>query len=325
MAAHALPSFVAGPENRLIAATIDRLLSSPASRRFTSHVLVLFGPAGVGKTHLARGLVEHWQREFGNDCALYTTAADFRREFVAAIESNTVEAFRERIRSYRMLAIDDLHRLPSKDYLSDELRYTLDAFEESGGTLIVTTDRPADSLGNLSADVRSRLAAGLQLQLAPPGKAARMRIIRHASAALGQPLPEDAASRLADSVHGTATEVFGALYEFCASPPAATNSIRAPRQPTLREILPVVARYTNISQKLLKSGTRKQSVVFARSVAIYLARELTDLSYEQIGRALGGRDHTTIMHNYQKIDADRLQNQTTQKTLDDLRRILLSR
>jgi chromosomal replication initiator protein len=323
--AHALPSFVAGPENQLVAAAMNRLLSSPSSRRFTPHVLALFGPTGVGKTHLARGLVQHLQREFGDDCAYYTTAADFRRELGAAMDSKTVEAFRERIRSYRMLAIDDLHRLPSTDYLSHELRYTLDAFEDSNGTLIVTTDRPADSLGNVSADVRSRLSAGLQLQLAPPGKAARVRIIRHTSAAIGQPLTEDTVSRLADNVHGTAPEVFGALFEFYAAPPTATNITHAPRQPMLREILPVVARYTQISQKLLKSASRKQSVVFARSVAIYLARELTTLSYEQIGHSLGGRDHTTIMHNYQKIDADRLKNPNTEKTLNDLRRILLSR
>jgi chromosomal replication initiator protein len=245
---------------------MNRLLASPASRRFTPHVLALFGPTGVGKTHLARGLVQHMQREFGDDCAYYTTAADFRREFGAAMESNTVETFRDRIRNYRMLAIDDLHRLPSTDYLSHELRYTLDAFEESHGTLIVTTDRPADSLGNVSPDVRSRISAGLQLQLAPPGKAARVRIIRHASTALGQPLSEDAVSRLADNVHGTAPEVFGALFEFCASPPTTTNAPRSPGQPTLREILPVVARYTQISQKLLKGPSRKQSVVFARSV-----------------------------------------------------------
>jgi chromosomal replication initiator protein len=324
-AAHALPSFVAGPENRLVAATVGRMLSASSAPRSAPHLFTLFGPTGVGKTHLARGLVQHWQREFGNDCAHYTTAADFRRDLTSAIDANEVEAFRERIRGHRMLAIDDLHRLQASDYLSHELRYTLDAYEESGATLIVTTNRPADSLGNVSPEVRSRLASGLQLQLAAPGKAARVRIIRHASAAMGRPLPDETANQLADSAHGAAPEVFGALFEYWAMPSDAVNTAGKAMSPTLREILPVVARYTNISQKLLKSASRKQSVVFARSVAIYLARELTTASYEHIGRALGGRDHTTIMHNYQKIDSDRLQNPATQETLNELRRILLSR
>lgn len=322
--AKALSAFVAGPENRIVAATVNRLLKGESSPRYMPQLLVLFGPTGVGKTHLARGLVQHWQREFGDDSAHYTTAADLRRELLAAIDANAVEAFRGRIREYRMLAIDDLHRLPSSDYLSHELRSTLDAYEESAGTLIVTTNRPAESLGNVSADVRGRLAAGLQLQLAAPGKAARVRIIRHASAAMGRPLPEETANQLADDVHGTAPDMFGKLFELWAAPPNSTNGARTSRRPTIREILPVVARYTNVPQKLLRSASRKQSIVFARSLAVYLARELTTASYEQIGRALGGRDHTTIMHNYQKIDADRLQNPATQETLNELRRILIS-
>jgi chromosomal replication initiator protein len=90
----------------------------------------------------------------------------------------------------------------------------------------------------------------------------------------------------------------------------------------MAEIIALVARCQSLPQKALKSASRKQSVVFARALAIFLARELTDMSYEQIGQALGRRDHTTIMHNYQKIDRDRLQNPATQQTLDKLSRLL---
>lgn len=338
----ALPSFVAGPENRLVAATLNRLLTSVAAtptvdtaREFAPRVIALFGPSSVGKTHLARGLVEHWQKQFGNDSAHYTTAADFRREFTEAIDTNRVVDFRNECRGRRLLAIDDLHRLPNTDFLMQELRYTLDAFEENHGIIVVTSHRPADTLSNLPPDIQSRLACGLSLQLAPPSSAARVRIIRHASTALGRELSDDAANRLADGVTGSATQVFGALFDLWSTPPvngahdahqtAQLLTARTPRRPTLQEIVAVVAKYTNIPQKQLKSGSRKQSIVFARAIAVYLARELAAESYDQIGRALGGRDHTTIMHNYKKIDRELTRDLATQEAVADLRRILLSR
>jgi chromosomal replication initiator protein len=129
--------------------------------------------------------------------------------------------------------------------------------------------------------------------------------------------------------------VFGALFHLWAAPnaPAASDVLRADallatissRQPTLQQIISVVAKYTNVPQKLLKSGSRRQSIVSARAIAVYLARELTDASYDQIGRALGGRDHTTIMHNYQKIDRALARDVATQDAVADLRRILSSR
>jgi chromosomal replication initiator protein len=187
----------------------------------------------------------------------------------------------------------------------------------------------------LPADIRSRLASGLSLQLAPPGNAARIRIIRYASAALGRELSEEAASSLAEAGHGTATQLFGALFDVCATEAATTGSdatrahrsfaARAAQRPTVLEIIAVVAKYTNVPQRQLKSGSRRQSIVFARAIAIYLARELSGAGYDQIGRALGGRDHTTIMHNYRKIIRELACDITTQETVSDLRRILLSR
>ncbi len=334
----ALPSYVAGPENRLVAATFNRLLSNNSNdttHAFAPHVLALFGHSGVGKTHLALGLVRHWQHAFGVDAAQYTTAADFRRLITDAIDTNSVGEFRRQCRTRQLLVIDDIHRLSSDDYLLHELRYTLDAYEENNGLIVVTSHRPADTLANLPPDIRSRLASGLTLQLAPPGSAARTRIIRHASSALGRALSDDAAHRLADGVNGTVNDMLGALFELCAAPQTTARNdaartehllaARAARRPTLQEILAVVAKYTNVPQKQLKSGSRKQSIVSARAIVVYLARELAAASYDQIGRILGGRDHTTIMHNYKKVDRELARDVATQEAVADLRRILMSR
>jgi chromosomal replication initiator protein len=337
----ALPSFVAGPENRLAAGAFRELLSAgcgrPAedarARRLAPAVVALFGPGGTGKTHLAHGLVRYWQGQHGAAAAEYMPAGDFRRQLAAAIRDNAIVEFRRRVRQRMLLALDDLQQLPNDEYLLQELRYTFDSLEESAGTLLVTSNRPASTLANLPADVRSRLSAGLMVQLAPPGLAARLRIIRQLSSSLGRPLEESAARQLAAGVTGTASDLIGALFEFFRSPSVNGRSDAAhaeqlvaarQRRPALRDIVAAVARHTRVPQKQLKSDSRKRSIVFARAVAVYLARELAAASYHDIGRALGGRDHTTIMHNYRVIDHQRLRDAATQQTLEELRRILIS-
>lgn len=337
-----LPAFVAGPENRLVAGAIGRLMQStlPAavqspSGRLAPVVLTFFGTSGTGKTHLARGLVNYWREQRGAESAEYVTAAEFRHYFNDAIRQRAELEFRDKFRGPELLAIDDLHQLPADHHILQELRYTLDDYEERGGTVVVTSAQPITSLPNIRPDIRSRLASGLVLQLAPPGNAARVRIIRHASSAVGHPLSEEAVNRLARGVSGTANHVFGAVFELCAAADATSSSdairaerllaVRVARRPTLREIIAVVARHQGMPQSILKSSSRRQSIVTARGIVVYLARELAAASYDQIGRALGGRDHTTIIHNYRKIDRQRQNDPQTQETLEDLRRILLSR
>ncbi len=332
--------FIAGAENRFVAATINRLMRFVSTRSDASiagvelKLLVLFGPSGTGKTHLALGLVRYWNEQCGAQTATYLTAADFYRQYIDAIKQNTVAEFRRTIRECDLLAIDDLHQLPNKEYVSRELRFALDAYVESGGTLVVTSRRAPTTLPNISADVRSRLTSGLMLQLARPGGAARMQIIRRASETLGRPLSDQTVNQLARNVGGTANDLFGALFEYCAASTERPNgeaggieptlATRFMRQPKLREIIAVVARYFGVPQSQLKSHSRRQSIVAARAIAIYLSRELAGVSYEQIGHALGGRDHTTIIHNYRKIERARSNDPVVQESLDELRRIICS-
>jgi chromosomal replication initiator protein len=298
-------------------------------------LLALFGQSGTGKTHLSRGLVRHWQRVRGADCAVYVTASDFRRQFAAAMGNDSLLEFRCRFRAPELLAIDDLHQLPSNKHLWQELRYTLDDHEEQGGYVVATSDRPPSTLSNIPPDLRSRLASGLTLQLAAPGDAARARIVRQVSAAIGRSLSDDVAQRIASGVRGTASDLIGAMFELWTAVSAGDLSdatraerllaARGLRRPGLREIIAVVAKYCGQSQKILRSSSRKQSTVFARGLAAYLARELGGATYDEIGRALGGRDHTTIMHSHNKIDSDRQRDPAIQETIDGLRRILMTR
>ena len=314
--------FVAGEENRLVANTINCFLR-PVSSPDTPKLLALCGASGTGKTHLAQGLVHHWHAQRGAKSALYLTAGDFYRQLLDAIKRDTVVEFRRALRDRELLAIDDLQELSDHAYVSQELRYTLDVMAESGSTIVVTSRRPAYTLANLTPDVRSRLAAGLMLQLAAPGNAARVRIIRRASESLGRPVSGETANRVAESLPGTANDLFGAVFELCAAPNIdQLLAARVARQPQLREIFAAVARYFKLPQAQLKSHSRRKSLVTARAIAIYLARKLTGASYEEIGRALGGRDHTTIIHNNRKIERDRFREPIIQEAIEELSRTL---
>ncbi|MGD9635113.1 MAG: DnaA/Hda family protein [Pirellulales bacterium] len=306
----ALESFVAGPENRVTASAINRLLEAQGAPLCS--LLAICGASGTGKTHLARGLVHSWQERFGANAATYLTAADFRHALADAVRHESVGEFRGRLREHRLLVLDDIDRLPRDEYVQQELRFTIDAFAEADAMLVVTSKKPLSVVRELSPDVRSRLAAGLELRLAAPEEAARTELVRHTSAALGRPLSPVAAASFAAGIGGTANELFGALLEFNARFTADGDgrqlaavdeflAVRSARKPAMNEILQVVARYYRVSQKVLKSSTRRQSAVVARAMAIYLARELAELSYQRIGQALGGRDHTTVMHNYRKV------------------------
>jgi chromosomal replication initiator protein len=174
----------------------------------------------------------------------------------------------------------------------------------------------------------------LVLQLAAPAAAARTQLLRQAAAAMGQRLPDDAAARLVDCRHGTASDLLAALLEWmtrCATSEGAgptdadVISSLVDRRTSLHQIIAVVARYYQLPQKRLKSASRQQSAVLARATVVYLARELADASYDEIGRALGGRDHSTIIHNFRTIDRRRQRDWQIQETLDELRRILISR
>ncbi len=317
-----LPAFVAGPENRLVAGAIDRLLqATPAApeasgpKPAATSPIVLVGPSGTGKSHLAFGLVRHWQSRYGDQSALYTTAADFRHRLYDAIKRQAELEFRAEMRGCQLLAIDDLHHLPADDHVLQELRYTIDDYDDQGAVIVITSTEPISALPNLPSDLRSRLACGLLLHLAPPGDAARIRILRHAVRSLGRSISDETSERLAHGIEGTANNLFKALFELSNSPNDtqcdyerhATQLLaaRAARRPTLREIISVVARHQNVRQAQLKSSSRRQSIVYARALVVFLAHELTAARYDEIGRALGGRDHTTIIHNYRKIAEER--------------------
>lgn len=314
-------AFVAGTENRLAVAALQRVLQGDLSldESLWLNPLILTGPSGVGKSHLARGIIRYWTQLAGGEAVAYFTAIDFARQLHAARNDRQLEFFRALLASLRLLVVEDLQKLPQRTFVQRELRETIDTLVEAGGLVILT----ARDLVQLEAGLRDRLLGGLGVRLCPPGTEARRELLRQASAVRGMRLSDDQLRQLADRIDASALQLHRALIELDCQATENVDLDEARVRPLqLKQIIAVVARYYSLTQAALLSPARRKSLVHARGVVVYLARLLTELSYSQIGQSLGRRDHSTIMHAHQSTLRLAATDATTQGDLDQLRRIL---
>lgn len=320
-----LPAFVVGPENLLVVPPLEELLRgsdlAAAARLFNPFVLV--GAAGSGKSQLARAIVRHWSDQLGASCVAFFTAADFGREFQSATAESRLAAWRHTIRGLRVLVIEDIGRLRINAPIQQELRSTLDAVVDSGGMVVVTSQREPIALTQLDAGLRDRLVAGLTVRLQRPGLAARQTIVRLAAGAKRAALADEQLSRLAAREVAAPAALIGAVAEICSAATAAEiAAVSAEHAPSLKQIIAVAARYFGVTQSALTGPSRRSSLVYARNIVVHLARRLTRLSYADIGRALGGRDHTTAMHADRRLAEQLARDPATQEAIEELDRLL---
>jgi chromosomal replication initiator protein len=327
-----LGCFVAGSENRIPVLVLEKLLTGEAdfSTQEWANPLVLIGPTGSGKSLLARGIARRWLPILGPDQVAYFTAIDWVRSFAAAREDHELPEFRSRLAGLQLLVIEDLHKLPAKLAVQHALRDVLDQLAESGTEILCTSQvAPSAQLG-LEAGLCDRLMAGLLLWLNHPGTAARLELLRLAAVERGTKIDNRELRTLAENTAGPASQLMRALRELEVAPLVGSNpgSQRvahfSKEYVAAKEIVAVVARYFGVTQAALRGPARRKSLVFARSVAVYLIRTLTHASYSQIGKELGRRDHSTIMHSMESIQLAVATDPATKHAVEELRRIALA-
>jgi len=296
--------FLAGPENRLASVVVDSFLGGD-SVLYSPGVFV--GPPGSGKSHLATGLVGLWRQRFGPRSAVYVPAVDFAREWTDAIEAQATEEFHGRYRRCELVAIDDVEVLASKPAAQQELLHTIDAVAASGGRIVLTCTKPPGRIAGLLPALESRMAGGLLVPLALPSPATRLAAVGRFAQARGIDLPGEAAVLLADGLPGPLSALWAAVLHLEVSARLDRGKIaeasvrkylaeRSGPEPSLRDIAAATARHFSIRLAHLRSASRRHVVVVARDVAMYLARNLTEKSFDQIGRYFNGRDHSTVSH-----------------------------
>ncbi len=318
--------FLAGPENELVEAAVSAVLDGPSSRY---NPLLFHGPTGTGKSHLTRGVAAAWRSR--RQRVEYITAKDFARGLVEAHEAQAVDDWRERFRTADLLAIEALELLARHPAAQQEMIATLDVLLRDGGQVVATANVPPEQLRDLLPGLRSRLSSGLSVPLCPPGPATRMALLERIAARGEVPLDPSAAQLLADGLTGTVPEVIGALRQLELQAYVDGERIRLPAAkrflaelggaaPSLGEIAMATARHFSVARSDMRSPSRVRAVVTARDVAMYLSRQLTGKSLQQIGRYYGGRDHTTVLHGCRKIEQLVQQDPTIRDTVESLQK-----
>ncbi|MBX9789888.1 MAG: hypothetical protein K2Y37_13305 [Pirellulales bacterium] len=341
--------FVAGPENRVAAAAALQLLAAEQAAATeaqpTFSLLVLCGQSGVGKSHLATGLAAEYRRRTAaerSDDVIVLAAADFARQYADAIDTQSTSELTSRWRSARLLVIEDVQEIVERPWAQLELARTLDAVELAGGQVVVTARNLPGELG-LHPTLAGRLLAGLVVRIAPPAPAAREQLTAQFAKRHGLVLSEGDVARLAAGIAGTARDLSAAVARLAVlrrercerrvptaseSRETVSSAVRVViaafgRQsaPTLEAIASASARHFTLRPAQVRGLSRRRHVALARAVAMYVARERTTQSLEKIGRFFGGRDHTTVLHAWRKIQRQREADPRVRAAVDRVREL----
>jgi len=305
--------FVIGPGNRLAHGAALAVAEAPSE---AYNPLFLHGPPGLGKTHLLAAVANYLRDNAPGLSVRYTTAESFTNEFVTALKSKGSEAFKARYRDIDVLLIDDVQFLQGKPATEEEFFHTFNALYESGSQLVLSADRIPSELSTLAARLRDRFEWGLTVAVDPPNLATRLTVLRRLVEEAGVEIADSGAlTELANRIDANVRKLHGALTRVVAHAslmgrPLSSELIAevVPRQrrsesTSVEEIQQLVAELFGVSRAELVGSSRAATPLRARQVAIFLTRDLTDLSLPQIGRLYGGRDHTTVLNSLRRIEA----------------------
>ncbi len=306
--------FVIGQSNRFAHAAALAVAERPA---LAYNPLFIYGDAGLGKTHLLRAIANYVADHYPHYSVLYVSSEEFLNDFVEAIRLSTLAGFKRRYREVDLLLVDDIQFIEGKEGFQEEFFHTFNALHQGQRQIVVSSDRPPDSIPTLEDRLRSRFKMGLITDIQPPDLETRLAILRQkAMKSEHRNPPDDVLQFIASNITDNIRELEGALIRVTAFANLTnedltvslaekvlgdTLSDRQPHQITPALILDRTSEMFDLSIEEITGGSRRRPLVTARQVAMYVMREATDLSYPAIAREFGGRDHTTVIYAVEKI------------------------
>ena len=327
-------TFVVGNNNRFAHAAALAVAEAPAA---SYNPLFLYGGVGLGKTHLMHAIGNEILRNNKNSKILYVTSENFTNQLINAIKDNTNDQFRNKYRSIDVLLIDDIQFIAGKERIQEEFFHTFNTLYESGKQIILSSDKPPKDIQLLEDRLKSRFEWGIIADISNPDYETRLAILRKKAQLDNILIDDDILSTIATRIDSNIRELEGTLNKLIATASLTNNQITMEMaEKAINDIVSqkekvissefiqeTVGKYFNINPKDLKGSKRSNDITFPRQIAMYLCRNVANMSLPQIGRDFGKRDHTTVMHACNKIEKEIKENSNTKLIVESVKNILL--
>ena len=329
-------NFVVGSNNRLAHAAALSVAERPGH---SYNPLFVYGGSGLGKTHLMHAIGHAVIARHPKKRVAYATSEKFTNEFINSIRTQKTEEFRERYRRIDVLLIDDIQFISGKEGTQEEFFHTFNAIHEEGKQIVLTSDRPPKAIPQLEDRLRSRFEWGLIADISTPDVETRTAILRAKAEVQHVAVPPQVIDFLAQRIASNVRELEGALTRIVAyatlnaqpvtiqlAQDMLQNILYNPRRQTIspERVVETVARHYNVPVEQLRGRARDRQIVLPRQIAMYLMREETEAPLLRIGEALGGRDHSTVLHGCDKIEREMAENDEFRRDIGALRESLYS-
>jgi len=326
-------SFVIGSSNRFAYAASLAVAENPAK---AYNPLFIYGKVGLGKTHLMQAIAQKIREKHPTVKHVYMSSEQFTNELIDAIRNRSTKQFRQKYRYIDVLLIDDIHFIAGKESTQEEFFHTFNALHDCRKQIIISSDRPPKEIANLEERLTSRFAWGLITDIQPPDFETRVAILRKKIEREPVVVPNEVMLFIAEEIKTNIRELEGALirviaYSLLEEKPISLEMAKTILKDMVKETVKTisiemiqknVADVFSISLTDLRAKRRNRNLVLPRQVAMYLTRKLTNMSLPEIGHAFGGKDHTTVLHSYRKIEQNLLTNGELRNTIDKLSTIL---
>ncbi len=326
-------NFIIGSNNRFAHAAAVAVSESPGKKY---NPLFIYGGVGLGKTHLMQAIGNAMYKSNPNLKMIYATGELFANELVSAIMTDKNESFRKKYRNIDLLLIDDIQFLAGKEKCQEEFFHTFNTLFESGKQIVLTSEKPPKEIPLLEDRLKTRFEMGLSVDIQAPDYETRLAILRKKAEKERYIINDDILVRIATKVKSNIRELEGVFNKLVAYTSFTKNDltteivdntiesilVKNTKILTSKLIMQVVCKFFNIKVNDIVSDKRSNNVAYPRQIAMYLCREVANMSFPSIGKDFGGRDHSTVLHAYSKIKDEYENNSETKDLIEDIKKAL---
>lgn len=324
-------TFIVGSFNELAHAAAQAVVKSPGA---IYNPLFIYGSTGLGKTHLIQA-VGNYFKKVGNRRAFYLTSERYGNEMVSAIRNQKMSFFKDKYMKYDILILDDIQFLSEKDKIQEEIFHLFNHYHENNKQIVFSSDKPPKQIPKIEDRLRSRFEGGMIVDISAPDYESRVAILESKLRSAPFAIDNELVAFLASTIQENIRELEGALntvvlqcqvkkrsLTVAEAKALIKNSMRPQKTLSVKDVVRTVASFYNIEEQLLYEKTRRKDIVKPRQIAMYILREDFATSYPSIGEKLGGRDHTTVIHAYEKVKGDLKKDTLLTQELEQIKNLL---